>query len=77
VPGLSPNRNVWSAALLQAKNEDGDMVCASVSGLFVSKLLLARDGMRCALVLIDYPVYDDLFRLSGFKSAGFDRFAIS
>ena len=49
------HRTAWSAALLQAKSEDGDLVCASVSGLFVSELLLARDGMRCVLVLIDYP----------------------
>lgn len=34
--GLSPIRHVWSAALLQAKNEGDGLVCANVSGLFVS-----------------------------------------
>jgi hypothetical protein len=29
--GLSAIRNVWSAALLQAKNEDRVRVCANVS----------------------------------------------
>jgi hypothetical protein len=40
---------------LQAKTESGDSVCAGVSGLFASEPLSARDGMRCALVLLDYP----------------------
>jgi hypothetical protein len=31
----SPFRNVWSAAVLQAKNEDRVMVCVNVSGLGV------------------------------------------
>ena len=30
---LSAIRNVWSAALSQAKNEDDGLVCANVSGL--------------------------------------------
>jgi len=34
-------RNVWSAAVLQAKNEDRVMVCANVSGLCWSSDLLA------------------------------------
>ena len=32
-PGLSANRNVWSAAMSQAKNESDRMVCANVSVL--------------------------------------------
>jgi hypothetical protein len=35
-PGSRTTRNVWSAAFLQAKNEDDGMVCANVFGLFVS-----------------------------------------
>jgi hypothetical protein len=31
--GSPANRNVWSAALSQAKSEDGGLVCANVSGL--------------------------------------------
>jgi hypothetical protein len=30
---VQPIRNVWSAALLQAKSEDSGLVCANVSGL--------------------------------------------
>jgi len=34
VPSVLPaNRNVWSAAVLQAKSEDDGLVCANVSGL--------------------------------------------
>jgi hypothetical protein len=33
--------------------------------------------MRCARVLFSYTVSDDVFRMTGFESAGFDRFAIS
>ena len=36
-PARHPStRHVWSAASLQAKNEDDGLVCANVSGLFVS-----------------------------------------
>ena len=34
--GSPPMRNVWSATSLQAKSEDGGLVCANVSGLWVS-----------------------------------------
>jgi len=33
--GSPPIRTVWSAAVLQATSEDGGLVCANVSGLFV------------------------------------------
>src|SRR5712691_4053503 len=42
----SANRNVWSAALSQAKNESDRMVCANVFGLRWSIKLLAL--MECA-----------------------------
>ena len=42
----SANRYVWSAALSQAKNESGRMVCANVFGLRWSTKLLAL--MECA-----------------------------
>src|SRR5437660_8396380 len=46
-PGeLRANRNVWSAALSQAKNENDRMVCANVFGLRWSTKLLAL--MECA-----------------------------
>ena len=45
VPGSRTNRHVWSAALLQAKNESDRMVCANVFGLGWSKLLAL---MECA-----------------------------
>jgi hypothetical protein len=42
VPSVwSPIRNVWSAAVLQAKNESDRLVCANVSGLCWSSDLLA------------------------------------
>ena len=40
-------------------------------------LLLALKGMRYARVLFRYTVFDDVFRMTGFESAGIDRFAIS
>jgi hypothetical protein len=40
------NRNVWSAALSQAKNEGDRLVCANVFGLHWSTRLLAM--MECA-----------------------------
>jgi hypothetical protein len=40
-------------------------------------LLLALDGMRCAFVLLKNSVCDDVVRMTGFESAGFDCFAIS
>ena len=49
--GLSANRNVWSAASSQAKNESDRMVCANVFGLRWSTKHPGLDGMRCALVL--------------------------
>ena len=45
------NRNVWSAALSQAKNEGDRMVCANVFGLCGAQAP-GLDGMRCALVLL-------------------------
>jgi hypothetical protein len=38
---LPPIRNVWSAAVLQAKSERDMLVCANVSGLCWSSCLLA------------------------------------
>ena len=45
-PGLRANRNVRSAAVLQAKNESDRLVCANVYGLCWSTKLLAM--MECA-----------------------------
>jgi hypothetical protein len=39
--GREPIRNVWSAAVLQAKNAMTESVCANVSGLCWSSDLLA------------------------------------
>lgn len=63
-------QNVWSAALLQAKNEDRVKVYANVSGL--SGVIDSGHAMemRCALVLITFPASEGVFRISGFKSAG-------
>ena len=47
------NRNVWSAALSQAKNDGDRLVCANVYGLCWSTRLLAM--MECA-VLSSYLV---------------------
>src|ERR1035441_10222548 len=44
--GTRANRNVWSAALSQAKNEGDRLVCANVFGLHWSTRLLAM--MECA-----------------------------
>src|SRR2546425_2580140 len=43
---LRPYRNVWSAALSQAKNDGDRLVCANVYGLCWSTRLLAL--MECA-----------------------------
>src|SRR2546426_4365192 len=43
---MTPNKNVWSAALSQAKNENDRVVCANVFGLRWSTKLLAL--MECA-----------------------------
>jgi hypothetical protein len=43
---MTATRNVWSAALSQAKNEGDRLVCANVFGLYWSTRLLAR--MECA-----------------------------
>src|SRR5438445_5810403 len=45
-PDWRPTRNVWSAALSQAKNENDRVVCANVFGLRWSTKLLAL--MECA-----------------------------
>src|SRR5882762_10016550 len=50
--GWSANRNVWSAASSQAKNEGDRLVCANVYGLHWSTKAPGLDGMRCALVLL-------------------------
>jgi hypothetical protein len=63
-------RNVWSAALLQAKNEDRVKVYANVSGLGGVMDSGHAMEMRCALVLISLAASEGLFRISGFKSAG-------
>jgi hypothetical protein len=44
---------------------------------FVEHKLLALDGMRCALVLLGNAALEDIFRFTGFESAGFDRCVIS
>src|SRR5205823_13802537 len=45
-PGFFANRNVWSAAVSQAKNETDRLVCANVFGLQWSTRLRAM--MECA-----------------------------
>src|SRR6202167_5761803 len=45
-PELRVNRDVWSAALSQAKNEGDRLACANVFGLHWSTRLLAM--MECA-----------------------------
>jgi hypothetical protein len=42
----SPYRNVWSAAVLQAKNEEWQLVCANVFGLQWSQGLRAMMDFR-------------------------------
>ena len=46
--GVNANQvfNVWSVAVLQAKNEGDRVVCANVSGLFVSSC--SGHMMECA-----------------------------
>src|SRR6201997_1354716 len=68
--GWSAIRNVWSAALLQAKNEDRVKVYANVSGLGGVMDSGHAMEMRCALVLISLAASEGVFRISGFKSAG-------
>ena len=45
-PGKSAYRNVWSAAEMQAKNEEWQMVCANVFGLEWSQRLRAMMDVR-------------------------------
>jgi len=46
VPDKSSYRNVWSAAELQTKNEEWQMVCANVFGLWWSQRLRAMMDIR-------------------------------
>ena len=64
-PRVTGNRNVWSAALSQAKNEGDRLVYANVFGLCWSTTP-GLDGMRCALVL-------KLLSLPGATAAEADR----
>jgi hypothetical protein len=43
---------------------------------FVRATALGLDGMHCTLVLFSFAGFLSLFRIAGFKSAGFDRCAI-
>jgi hypothetical protein len=56
------DRNVWSASFLQAKNEDDRLVCANVSGLFVSHG--SWHSMECA-ALASYLLGQSLRTYSG------------
>jgi hypothetical protein len=47
----SPYRYVWSAAEMQAKNEEWQMVCANVFGLEWSQRLRAMMDVRSLLSL--------------------------
>src|SRR5215469_14541774 len=67
---LPASRNVWSAALLQAKNEDCVRVYANVSGLGGVMDSGHAMEMRCAPVLITLTASEGMFRDTGFKSAG-------
>jgi hypothetical protein len=62
--GWSLIRNVWSAASLQAKNEGDGLVCANVSGLFVS--YCSWHLMECA-ALASYLVTQSLTTFSGYQ----------
>src|ERR1700676_4931054 len=62
-------RNVWSAAVLQAKNESGVLVCANVSGLCWSKTP-GLNGMRCALVLFSFSALIGFFRVQVSRAPG-------
>ena len=63
LPAVNPAiRNVWSAALLQAKSEDDGLVCANVSGLCVSHS--SGHSMECA-ALASYLVTQSLTTFSG------------
>src|SRR5436309_6325566 len=58
------NRNVWSAALSQAKNDGDRLVCANVYGLCWSTRLLAM--MECA-ALSSYLARQSWKTSSGYK----------
>jgi hypothetical protein len=61
-PGESPpTHHVWSAASLQAKNDGDVLVCANVSGLFVS--YCSWHLMECA-ALASYLVTQSLRTLT-------------
>ncbi len=70
-------RNVWFDALLQSRNDDGWLVYCKCIRPLGGHLLWALDGMSCARALINYTVFDVVFRIAGLESAGSDRFAIS
>src|SRR5438128_8463554 len=57
--GSSANRNVWSAAVSQAKNETDRLVCANVYGLCWSTKLRAMMECGCALFLFSNAVLED------------------
>jgi hypothetical protein len=64
------NRNVWSAALSQAKNESDRMVCANVFGLRWSTKAPGLDGMRCALVLFSNAAWKGFSGLQVSRAPG-------
>ena len=66
---LSANRNVWSAALSQVKNESDRMACANVFGLLLEQAP-GLDGMRCALVLFSYAALEGFSGLQVSRAPG-------
>ena len=62
-------RNVWSAAVLQAKCESDIWVCANVSGLCWSRSP-GLNGMRCALVLFSFAAFEGCFRIKVSRAPG-------
>ncbi len=63
-------RNVWSAALSQAKSEGDRLVCANVYDLCWSKATPGQDGMRRALFPISNAVSKDFFRIRVWRAPG-------
>ena len=73
----APTRNVWSAALSQAKNESDGLVCANVFGLCWSRSSWPGWNALRSRSPFSYAVLEGLLPSSGLESAGFDRCAIS
>ena len=61
--GLPANRNVWSAVVLQAKNEDGGIGLRECIRPLLEKRSPGLNGMRCALVLFSFAALVGIFRL--------------